>query len=495
MMNASDKSKEKSLRRTLGIHLTSQELFLRFIFPRIKDYLHDFIWIDLYAGEGNLILPILDFIDENKRCEYFQEHVFLSDIQAEMVEKCVSKAMEKGIPEKLARRNIIKRDNLASFPEFLKNKDLPLYHVTNPPYLYLGYIRKHHETRALLHYFERENKGYQDLYQIAMMNDLRNNIENLIYIIPTNFIFGASVSNKIRLDFLKYYNIDLIYIFESKVFKHTGTNICIAFFTKKKFIGDTDIIFNGIKIKKGKASQNRQYVLKKEFKYRAGMEFFEFLQSYRSISHINVRYYLLKKDVVKNKGTVEINAIDSSEYNSNKYSTRKLFVNESLANLIKSNILYLRTVDSGSIDKRVGLSEIKQDFGVDAIYVSKNTYRTSPIHVFFDPSISKSDQLLLKKYFNFMLEYFRKKLDSEFLTTYKYSDAEYTRKYLGLTQARALIQTLPILSISQEEKYNLESSIHEKDVKSVLKLLSSHLRGKRKRSRPLSIDFWIKNEE
>lgn len=94
-----------------------------------------------------------------------------------------------------------------------------------------------------------------------------------------------------------------------------------------------------------------------------------------------------------------------------------------------------------------------------------------------------------------MLEYFRKKLDSEFLTTYKYSDAEYTRKYLGLTQARALIQTLPILSISQEEKYNLESSIHEKDVKSVLKLLSSHLRGKRKRSRPLSIDFWIKNEE
>lgn len=52
-------------------------------------------------------------------------------------------------------------------------------------------------------YFSGPNNGYQDLYQIALINDLRNNIFNMIYIIPTNFLFGFSVSNKIRMDFLK----------------------------------------------------------------------------------------------------------------------------------------------------------------------------------------------------------------------------------------------------------------------------------------------------
>jgi hypothetical protein len=97
-------------------------------------------------------------------------------------------------------------------------------------------------------------------------------------------------------------------------------------------------------------------------------------------------------------------------------------------------------VDTGSYEGRAGLSLIKEDFDADGIYVSGNTYRTSLIQIFLEPEILKSDQIILKEYFNFILEHFRKELDSEFLTTYKYSNAEYTRKYLGLTQVRNIIE-------------------------------------------------------
>ena len=96
-----------------------------------------------------------------------------------------------------------------------------------------------------------------------------------------------------------------------------------------------------------------------------------------------------------------------------------------------ANILYIRTVDTGSYNGRVGLGFVSEDFNVNGIYVSGNTYRTHPIQIFFEPTITPNEQNLLKEYFNFILETFREKLDSEFLTTDKYSKAEYTRKYLG----------------------------------------------------------------
>ncbi|MHA1859861.1 MAG: hypothetical protein ACTSVF_02030 [Candidatus Asgardarchaeia archaeon] len=37
-------------------------------------------------------------------------------------------------------------------------------------------------------------------------------------------------------------------------------------------------------------------------------------------------------------------------------------------------------------------------------------------------------------------------------TTYKYVDKELTRKYLGLTQIRKLIETFPILELDDDER-------------------------------------------
>ena len=112
-----------------------------------------------------------------------------------------------GIPREIAVQNITQRDTLRDYPEFLLHLDRPILHITNPPYLYLGYIVKTAETQKYLDLFTYDNAGYQDLYQIALINDLRYGLEQLIYIIPSNFLYGNSVSNKIRDDFLPWYRI------------------------------------------------------------------------------------------------------------------------------------------------------------------------------------------------------------------------------------------------------------------------------------------------
>ena len=142
------------------------------------------------------------------------------------------------------------------------------------------------------------------------------------------------------------------------------------------------------------------------------------------------------------------------------------------------------------MEGRAGLYTIKEDFNVDGIYVSKATYRTSPIQIFLKPELFIRDQMLLKDYFNLMLEYFREKLDSEFMTTYKYSEAEYTRKYLGLTQVRKLIETFPIKQLNEEQKENLEKLIKSKQSDKMMEFLKS-LKQKKDKSNLSILTSWL----
>ncbi|MEN6295667.1 MAG: SAM-dependent DNA methyltransferase, partial [Chloroherpetonaceae bacterium] len=76
--------------------------------------------------------------------------------------------------------------------------------------------------------------GYQDLYQLGLKNDLKHNLSKMIYIIPSNFLFGYTSSNKIKYDFFKYYSINKAVIFEKEIFEYTGTNVAICFFERKQ---------------------------------------------------------------------------------------------------------------------------------------------------------------------------------------------------------------------------------------------------------------------
>ncbi len=440
-------------RRAYGEHLTPTSVFETYVLPELLPHLYRYRWVDLFAGRGNLIFPILEQVEPSLRAEFFETHIRLYDIQPEMVEQCVQRAVQLGIPESLARLCIHQRDTLADYPHEILDTPLPVWHVTNPPYLYIGYIVKHPDTQKYLGYFKGTNDGYQDLYQIALINDLRHNIQRMTYIIPSNFLFGCSNSNKIRDDFLPLYWIRKALIFEKDLFEHTGVHVAICFFERKPYPKREPQEFVGVKI--NHTVQERRYRLSPQFHYRAGSEFDEFVQTHCARRPLKVRHYLMAEELQEHPGECDIRLVDANAFDGKAYRQFTAKVDSILAEQVRRNPLFVRTLDTGSADGRAGLYFIPEEFGADGIVVTKATYRTHPIQLFLEPNLPLEDLRLLRAYVNLLLEYFRELTDSEFLTTYKYSESAYTRKYVGLSQIKALIETFPILDLTPSEREEL----------------------------------------
>jgi hypothetical protein len=464
-------STERKRRRVLGEHLTPRQLMRDYILPELMPILTQYRWVDLFAGRGDLIFPILEQIPPAERAAFLAEHIRLYDIQPPMVEYCIQRAVALGIPEPLARENIRQRDTLANYPEEIFRTSLPVYHVTNPPYLYLGYIPKHPETRPYLRYFTGHNEGYQDLYQIALINDLRHAVPKMAYIIPSNFLFGDAISNKIRDDLLDVYTICKAYLFEQSLFEHTGIHVMIAFFERKLYVRREPQVFEAVKV--NHTAETRRYRLTPKWHYRAGSEFEEFTTLHRATPPLKVRYYLHLETVQRNPGSCPLKLIDANGFSGKGYRVLNVQVNEALYEYVKANPLFVRTLDTGSVEGRAGLYFIPEVFDADGIVVTKATYRTHPIQVFIEPRLPQEDLQLLRDYFNLLLEHFRALTDSEFMTTYKYSESAYTRKYLGLSQAKALIETFPYLGISVEERERLRALVRLGDAERIIAFLMS----------------------
>jgi len=54
------------------------------------------------------------------------------------------------------------------------------------------------------------------------------------------------------------------------------------------------------------------------------------------------------------------------------------------------------------------------------------------------------------------------------MTTYKYSESAYTRKYLGLSQAKTLIETFPYLELSSGERERLWACVYHMNPTAVI---------------------------
>jgi len=445
-----------------------------YILPELAPALTQYLWVDLFAGKGDLIFPILEQIPPPNRAEFFAEHIRLYDIQPQMVAHCIQRAVALGVPELLAREHIRQRDTLADYPDELLRSPLPVYHVTNPPYLYLGYIPKQPETRPHLRYFTGPNEGYQDLYQIALINDLRHAIPKMAYIIPSNFLFGDAISNKIRDDLLDAYTIRKAYLFEQSLFEHTGVHVMIAFFERKPYACREVQVFEAVKV--NHASETLCYRLSPKWHYRAGSEFDEFVALHCATLPLKVSYYLHWDTVQQHAGSYPLRLVDANDFSGKGYRILEAQVDESLYEDVRANPLFVRTLDTGSTEGRAGLYFIPEAFGADGIVVTKATYRTHPIQVFIEPRLPREDLQLLKDYFNLLLEYFRALTDSEFMTTYKYSESMYTRKYLGLSQTKALIETFPYLELSAEERDRLRMLVQSRDAEGVIAFLKSFRR-------------------
>lgn len=413
-------------------HLTNKDIFIKYIFPEIQQDLFNYSFVDYYAWEWNLILPILDWIDEDKRIEYFKKHIFLFEIQDDLVNKAIENAWNYWIPKEIAKQNIKQNDSLKNYPKISSN--LPIFHITNPPYLYIWYIKKHEETYHYLDYFKNDFSWLQDLYQLAMFQDIKNNISKNIYIIPSNFLFSASWTNKVRNWYLENYDIKKAIIFEEKIFDFTWQHVWILFFNKKENKNHNIQEFEAIKI--NWYIKTRKFELTKENNYRWWSEFIDFCKK-KAKKNIDVDFYLMEENIFKNKGK---NKIIWYDINNKKY--KEYLVNDDFYKRIKENYLYIRTIDTWKNNGRIWLYDIREDYNADCIVITNwKTYRTYPIQIFLD---TKKEILLdeLKKYFNKTLEDFREKYDSDFLTTFMYSESsEYVRKFIGLTYTKQLIQT------------------------------------------------------
>lgn len=384
--------------KQFGAFLTPIQIFEKYILPYIIDELHNYCWVDMFCGEGNLILPILKFIPEKERIDFFQERIFLFDIQEEMIEKSISNAEKLGIPRNLAAEKIVKRDTLKNYPD-LGNCKYPIFHITNPPYAHISRIGREKDLMRFKQYFQKEVRGLQDIYQIAMMNDIRAKLERMIYIIPTNFLFSRETARQIRENIFLYYDIDEALIFEDRIFEHTGMHVGIFFFRKKKQPKRENIKLDVIKFKAG-TSSHKSYILQPEFGYKAEFIFDQFLSELKSLNPIRVSFCLDMKEVELNPGPNEIEVLDANSYRigGNKYLRTTIRVNDELAQRIKSNILFFRNTDSGSSEGRAGLYSIEEVFQVEGILVTKQRMINSPTQIFFDPTLSKEEQIILRDY-------------------------------------------------------------------------------------------------
>ncbi|MEM4295771.1 MAG: N-6 DNA methylase, partial [Candidatus Anstonellales archaeon] len=442
-------------RRIFGMHFTPIEIFNEYILPQIKSVLYKYTWIDLFCGEGNLILPILNLIPYQDRRLFFKEHILCYDISSDAVNKAINTAINYGIPEDLAKENIKVRDTLKDYPEI--NSKYPVFHITNPPYLYLGYIRKHKEASNKLIYFTGINRGYQDLYQIALINDLRHGINNMIYIIPSNFLFSDSGANKIRKDFLRHYKINSCYIFEKKIFNYTGTNVLIVNFERTNLV-NSKIEFNAYKI--NSHIEKKKYVLYEINNFKPNNEYYDYIKNNFKKDHLNVKFYLNYTELEENKGSNKVILLNSKNYKHGVYTKETFYVNDALYKKITSNPLFVRTVDTGSLNGKAGLYLIYDEFGADGIFVKGQTYRTNPIQIFIEPEITKNESYKLMKLFNNILNNLRDKTGSDFMTTYRYADnPKYIRKYLGLKQVKEILTTISIKDLRNTQEA-IEPSKH-----------------------------------
>ena len=151
--------------------------------------------IEPFAGQGDL----LHFIDntDNYTLELF-------DINP----KCAEYT------------NIIKKDTLLN-PPLYSNKFI----LTNPPYL----ARNKNKDKTL---YEKYNCN--DLYKCFIINIMDDNPKGGIIIIPLNFICSIRKGDcELRKRFFKKFNVELINIFEERVFDDTGYSVCSIYFTRK----------------------------------------------------------------------------------------------------------------------------------------------------------------------------------------------------------------------------------------------------------------------
>jgi hypothetical protein len=268
--------------------------------------------------------------------------------------------------------------------------------LTNPPYLNINKADK--ETKR--EYFDKNN--LEDLYQISLFSILDS--EEGIVIVPINFL-SAENSKKIRNIFFSKFKIIEMNYFTCQVFPDTTYNV-IAFYYRKK----NDYFIDKFNIKTHIYPQNKimDIELKRDLDWTINGSFLKIIKNQKNKLGV---YRLTEKDVEENYGDIEVPAA----YNHIKNS-KAITISKNLYDLIKSNIILLKAIDSGTEKGKISLENIRK-YNVDCL-VSKESSRHM-IYFIFKNKISISEQERIINIFNREINKMRDKYSSLFLTNYR----------------------------------------------------------------------------
>jgi len=282
------------------------------------------------------------------------------------------------------------------YGDSIKNPLKYQFVLTNPPYLNINKASKAIKERYFM------NSKFEDLYQLSLYSIMDS--EEGIVIVPINFL-SAENSRKIRGIFFNKFEIVEMNYFTCQVFPDTTYNV-IAFYCRKKD-NPLDTKFT-IKTRIYPQNKKMDIELKKDFGWAINGSFLKIIKSQKNELGI---YRLTEEDVRRNHGNIEVPAA----YNHVKNNIA-ITVSKNLYDLIKSNVILLKAIDSGTEEGKIRLENIRK-YGVDCL-VSKESSRHM-IYFVFKNKVSIPEQEKIIEIFNREINRMRDEYSSLFLTNYR----------------------------------------------------------------------------
>tara|TARA_R110002074_G_scaffold26048_6_gene76954 strand:+ start:1316 stop:2518 length:1203 start_codon:yes stop_codon:yes gene_type:complete len=332
--------------------------------------------------------------------------------------------------------DIVKQDTLLNPPEY-KGK----YVVTNPPFL----ARNKNKDKALYDKYEAN-----DLYKIFVKTIVEGEVEGGVIILPLNFI--CAQESTIRNLFFSNYSITKLNIFEETVFKDTTYTICSFMFTKGKQKAKipTTIFPSKKKI---------DLELRSEWSWRPAGFLYEPRNKNNpyKIDRLVAPAEQEMLNLINEVGDVITSCLgDQEREKAQKFLTKLNTKSENLKKTIqakktviqkKTNItnLYLRAVDSGTQNNRIGLEIKKEPFYGK---LSDRVFATLTCN----EKISNEEKVV--KEFNERFEKLRKENNSLFLTNYRNSTSVYARKRASFRMCYIIIENIIFEMNNKQNKEN-----------------------------------------
>lgn len=248
--------------------------------------------------------------------------------------------------------------------------------ITNPPYL----ARNKNKDKSLYDKYK-----VNDLYKIFILNLINDNPDSGIIIIPLNFWSSIRKSDiSIRINFLKKFKIVRMNIFEEQVFDDTTYTICSFLFRKKNNSDDDDI---------------NTYI-------------------YPSNKNISLKLTngIIGGEIYQIKNTTKYTISRMTSKNKNK----------------KSSKILLKCIDDNK-DSMINCS-ISDVYIDNTPNLSARTYAT----LLIEPYIELDKQKIIVDKFNNILNNYRSKYNSLFLTNYRESK-DIARKRISFDLAYKII--------------------------------------------------------